>query len=373
MVILFEKKILIDGLSKVMGAIDKKQINPMLQSCFVQVESGKAVFIATDLEVAIEVRKIFDVPVSEKKVFLLPARTVLDFCKALHHAQMIEMHFEKNRIQMCTQFSSLSVASMPADDFPLFDKNAMVLGSFQISKKLFKDLLEKTQYAMALADVRYYLNGLFLQILPDEVIAVGTDGHRLALARKPVQENSFGAEFASRHWILPRRAVLELQRLFEIDHENLTISLTKDTLFVSAQDTIASFKLIEGKYPDYRRVIPKKQPYRVRLAKEIFKEALLTVAPVLSSRDKAVTFFLGEKDIKIKAISAENNEVISVVSLLEGSLSAEIKISFNLNYILDFVNHVKGDELAFSFQDSNSGVVLSCSQEEQYVVMPLIL
>jgi len=174
-------------------------------------------------------------------------------------------------------------------------------------------------------------------------------------------------------WILPRRAVLEIQKLLDNSDETITLIFGKDTLFVKTSGLNAGFKLIEGKYPDYRRVIPKKSPFCLRVSKEPLKEALNVVHPVLTTKDKGMTFFLSADRIKIKAMNAENQEVSADINLLSSNAQEDLKISFNMSYIYDFVAHAKGQEISFLYQDANSGVVLSSEADTQYVVMPLIL
>jgi len=375
-VLKIEKKVFVDAISKVMGAVDKKLINPILQHCLVQKSEGVLLVSSNDLEMQIQVRKHLNLrdsgQASPKLQFTIPAKTAFDFCRALQGDFALEIQKQDSRIKLKSPTSSLDVTSFDPLQFPAFTEKPGASGKtvFSVSRKKLKDLLESIQYAMAISDVRYYLNGIFMQISGSDLTCVATDGHRLALAKTPVDLSSFSEETA-RGVILPRRAVVELIRLLDNEDYPLVFSFSRETATIGFDDLEFSFKLIEGKYPDYRRVLPKHLPYKLTLDRDQLKEALALVSPVLSSKDRGVTFNFTSAGIEIRAINSEHHEVM--VSLDARNTNVSTKIAFNLNYIADFISHTKAKLLTLEYQDASIGAIFSHEGHSCYVVMPLIL
>ncbi len=375
-VLKIDKKIFIDALSKVMGAVDKKLLNPVLQHCLVEKNEGVLLVIANDLEMQIQVKKTLHVRehvgnISRIK-FTIPAKTVYDFCRALQGDFPVEIHKNESRIKLQTPCSFLDVTSFDTTQFPaFFEKDSASLKTiFSVSRKKLKDLLESIQYAMSIADVRYYLNGIFLQISGTDLTCVATDGHRLALAKIPVDIRTF-ADDTARGVILPRRAVLELIRLLDNEEYPLVFSFSRETATVGFDDLEFSFKLIEGKYPDYRRVLPKSLISKIVIDRDQLKEAIALVSPILSSKNRGVTFSFSQEGIEIRAVNSECHEVMVGLNIKNSNPS--VKIAFNLNYISDFISHTKAKILTLEYLDASVGVIFSHEGHSCYVVMPLIL
>jgi len=375
-VLKIEKKVLVDALSKIMGAVDKKLINPILQHCLVQKSEGVLLISSNDLEMQIQVRKPLSLRdpchTSTRMQFTFPAKMSWDFCRALQGEFSLEIQKKDERIRFQSSTSALEVTSFDPLQFPVFAEKS---GSqpktiFSVSRKKLKELLESIQYAMAVSDVRYYLNGIFMQVVGNVLTCVATDGHRLALAKTSVDISDFADETA-RGVILPRRAVMELIRLLDNEDYPLVFSFSRETAIIGFNDLEFSFKLIEGKYPDYRRVLPKNLPYKLTLERDQLKEALALVAPVLSSKDRGVTFNFTKEGLEIRAMNSEHHE--ATVSLRSENTNPNTKIAFNLNYISDFIAHTKAKLLTLEYQDASVGVIFSHEGHSCYVVMPLIL
>lgn len=370
-----DRKFLTGALSRVLGAVDKKLVNPILQHCLVQKTESAILITTNDLEMQIQVRKLLstkDLTSQAGKIsFTIPAKVSYDFCKAIQHADTVELSKKDLRIQMVAGASRLEVSSGDVSDFPRFLEGKS--GSktvFSIPRKKLKEALEAVQYAMAISDVRYYLNGVFLQIVNSELTCVATDGHRLAMVKLPISLNAY-SEDTMNGVILPRRAVIELIRLLDYEDYPLVFSFSKDIATIGFDELEFSFKLIEGKFPDYRRVLPKNLSYKVQLSRDRLKEALALVSPILSSKERGVLFHFSDKGLELRAISSEHYEATTFIDMHTESES--VTIAFNFNYISDYIAHSKAKELTLEYQDASLGVIFSSEVGSSYVVMPLIL
>jgi len=372
----------LDALSKVMGAVDRKLVNPVLSHCLLVADSQSAKLVATDLELQVSVEKNIDGFIYQdghdagnSTSFLeitFPAKTVYDFCRALQSESILELEeLPKSRLKIKTNSSSLEVSTFSPSQFPLIQRAARNdhRTRFQISRKKLKELLESIQYAIAISDVRYYLNGVFLQLSRTELTCVATDGHRLSMVKAPVQVLSFDEELKG--VIIPRRAILELVRLLDQSDDLIDFGITKDIADVRFEDLTITFKLIEGKFPDYKRVIPKKLKYRAIFDRDDLKSALATVAPILSNKDRGVVFHFSGNSVKLHATNSDQQEV--AVLLKTDQVFDEMKIALNSSYVADFIAHIKGKLLTMEYLDPSVGVVFSQDSSGCYVVMPLIL
>jgi len=247
--ITIKREKLLTPLQQIIGAVERKQTLPILGNVLFKSRSGTVSLTATDLE--IEMVSVVDTASENDFQTTLPARKLLDICKALPDSSDIEFNIEETRTTLTSARSRFSLASLPAKDFPGLDdiEEQNVIG---IPQDQLKAQLDNTLFAMAQQDVRYYLNGILMEISPNQIKLVATDGHRLALS-----EYKTSASISdTRQIIIPRKAVLELSRLLETNDSVAKVILSKNHIRIENGSLIFTSKLIDGKFPDYNRVIP---------------------------------------------------------------------------------------------------------------------
>lgn len=237
---------------------------------------------------------------------------------------------------------------------------------FSITQKAFRQLLGKTQYSMAAQDVRYYLNGLLLLVEGKELRAVATDGHRLAYASVEIE-----ADLPRQEMILPRKTVLELNRLLVDNDEPLNISLTSNQVRFSFGSVVLVSKLIDGKFPDYERVVPATLKNHMTVGRQILMQAMSRAAILTNEKFRGVRVVLGDNSLKLIAANAEQEEAQEEIEVqYTGDV---IDVGFNVGYLLDVLNNVHTEEIQWSFNDANSSALITVPGNERfkYVVMPM--
>lgn len=360
----------LEGLSKVLGAIDRKLINPVLGHCLLSVKERCLSFVGTDLEIQIDFQSYHQVPQTHEFSFTVPAKKIYDFCRALPKGAVLDLSIDNKRLQLKSESSFLDVSTFDPQQFPLMGNSLEDKHSFRFQQKKLKQTIESVIFAMAVSDIRYYLNGLYLQVQPSGLDVVATDGHRLAIAQLPLEQADLHQD-AKSSLILSRRVVLEILRLLSDADDEGMFYFSSDTAYIVLGQTTLSCQLVDGKYPDYRRVLPKDLPYEVRFDREIFKQALNLVQPILSSKDKGVLFEFQGNKMLIKAVNTESDQVKAWLDL--ETPVENVRIGFNLNYVIDFIAVSKDPVFTMKFKDDSAGVVFHSEQSSYYVVMPLIL
>lgn len=360
----------LEGLGKVLGAIDRKLVNPVLGHCLLSVKEKTLSFLGTDLEIQISYHSYHDNSGGQEFLFTVPAKKLHDFCRALPRGSLLEFSMNNKRLQLKTESSFLDVSTYEPDQFPQMGSALENKHSFRFHQKALKQAIEAVLFAMAVSDIRYYLNGLYLQVQPESLDIVATDGHRLAIAQLPLEQVDLQDQ-PKASLIIPRRIVLEVMRLLSDTDEEGIFYFSEETAHLALGQTTLCCQLVDGKYPDYRRVLPKELPHEIRFEREAFKQALSLVQPILSAKDKGVLFeFLGDRMV-IKAVNTENDQVKAWLPL-ETPIE-NVRIGFNLNYIVDFIGVSKDPFFTMKFKDDSAGVVFSSEKSSYYVVMPLIL
>jgi DNA polymerase-3 subunit beta len=237
---------------------------------------------------------------------------------------------------------------------------------FQLTQKAFRQLLGKTQYSMAAQDVRYYLNGLMLLVDGKELRAVATDGHRLAYASVEIE-----ADLPRQELILPRKTVLELNRLLSDNEEPLKITLAANQIRFAFGSVVLVSKLIDGKFPDYERVVPATLRNHMTVGRQALMQAMTRAAILTNEKFRGVRVVLGENSLKLIAANAEQEEAQDEIEVKYDGET--IDVGFNVGYLLDVLNNVHAEEVQWSFNDANSSALISLPGNDRfkYVVMPM--
>lgn len=353
-------------LQAIIGVVERRQTMPILANVLLQTEDDAVILTATDLEVEMVARG--PARTDGGIATAVPGRKLLDICRSLPDGVPIGLALDSGRLRVQAGRSRFSLATLPADEFPVVESMAGQ-ASFTVEQRRLKWLFEQTQFSMAQQDVRYYLNGLLLEFGPRGLRGVATDGHRLALA--DVQATMEVAE--SRQVILPRKAVVELGRLLAEVDDAVHIEVGQSHLRAGLGTLRFTSKLIDGRFPDYERVIPKGGDKELAVDRLVLRQALARAAILSNEKYRGVHLMLERGGVKVTAHNAEQE---SAEEEIEADYSGDpLEIGFNVTYLLDPLNAMDGDQVRLTFMDANSSCVLEASNDSsaRYVVMPMRL
>jgi len=355
---------LLEPLQSVCGIVEKRHTLPILSNVLMEKEGDHLTLLATDIEIQIKTTAA-SAP-GNKVTLTVAARKLQDILRSLPEDAEVSLTLDDKRLQVKAGRSRFNLQTLPAEDFPrmlLSDANQTRL---KLSQKQFKRLLALVQYAMAQQDIRYYLNGLLLVVKGNQICVVATDGHRLAYASE-----TLGEQLPSIEVILPRKTVLELSRQLEDNDDTLEIALTP----TQAQFRFGSIefvsKLIDGKFPDYERVIPKNHDKLVRLSRQNLLQSLLRAKILTNEKTPGVRLVFSTGSLKIIGNNTEREEAQEEIEI--AFTGDPIDIGFNVNYLLDILNNVSNDEIECHLGDAGSSALfqLPNNQNFKYVVMPM--
>lgn len=358
-------------LQQVAGIVEKRQTLAVLSNVLVVVQEGKLSMTGTDMEIELVTNTKIEGSVTPGEV-TIPAKKLLDICKSLPAEADLEISTDGNRAILKSGRSKFSLVTLPAGDFPNLDEHTGATAKFSISPNALKELVESTGFAMAQQDVRYYLNGMLFELSSATTIkAVATDGHRLALSHAAITVE--GDINTSSQAIVPRKSVLELARLFSDDENNIEITIGNNYIQAKSENISFSSKLVDGKFPDYERVIPKGGDKLVFSNREELRFALNRVAILSNDKFRGVRLILGEGSLQLIANNPEQEQAEESVVVEYGG--PEMEIGFNVSYLLDVMNTIKAKEVEIVLTDSNSSGVIKAKGDDQslYVVMPMRL
>jgi len=355
---------LLQPLQSVSGIVERRHTLPILSNVLIERQGDSLTFLATDIE--IQVRTGTTAGEGEDGAVTVAARKLQDILRSLPDNNEVSITLDDKRLTVKSGRSRFNLQTLPADDFPRMTLAQEGVKTLTVAQKAFKGLLAQTQYAMAAQDVRYYLNGLLLLAMGDELKAVATDGHRLAYAAMKVE-----GDLERQELILPRKTVLELNRLLADSDEPLTIELAPNQVrFRFAHIELVS-KLIDGKFPDYERVIPPSSRNILTVERTVLQQAMNRAAILTNEKFRGVRVTLSPGSVKIVAANAEQEEAQEEI---EVEYSGEpIDIGFNVGYLQDVLANTSVDKVQWGFNDANSSALLTIPGQEnfKYVVMPM--
>jgi DNA polymerase III subunit beta len=352
-------------LSAVSGIIERRHTLPILSNVLIDRAVESLAFLATDIEIQITAKSGLEAPAEARSV-TVGARKLLDILRALPESAEVTLQQQDKRLVVRAGKSRFSLQTLPAEDFPRLAKPAGESARLKLEQKALRRLLSLVQYAMAQQDIRYYLNGLLMVVEDRSLKLVATDGHRLALASLKL-----AADLPRQEVIVPRKTVLELSKLLAESDEPVSIELSATQAAFSFGSVELVSKLVDGKFPDYARVIPTQHKNRLQLEREPLRQALQRAAILSNEKFRGVRWVLGEGSLKIVSSNAEQEEAHEE---LEVSYAGDaLDIGFNVNYLLDVLNNVAGDRIECAFGDAASSALISYASEKdfKYVVMPM--
>ena len=361
------RETLLRPLQLVSGSLGGRPTLPILSNVLLNVDDDRLSMTGTDLEVEMIGRVMLE-PGTQPGKTTVPARKLLDICRGLPEAAVITFQLEADRLILRSGRSRFSLSTLPAEEFPnIVDWESLL--EFYICQLELKRLFESTQFSMASQDVRYYLNGMLFEATGKSLRTVATDGHRLATCRRDVVEQ----DLPEQQLILPRKGVLELVRLLDNDDKPIRLQMGRNNLRAVSDGFVFTSKLVDGRFPDYRRVMPRNSDKYVLADREGLRQAFARAAILSNDKLRGVRLNLQENLLRITANNPEQEEA---EELLDVSYSGpELEIGFNVSYVLDVLNTLKCEQIKISMTDANSSALLedASSDAALYVVMPMRL
>lgn len=351
-------------LQAVCGIVEKRHTLPILSNVLLEKNGKDITLLATDIEIQITAKT--QTVEDGQAAITVGARKMQDILRSLPEPAEVTLSLDDKKLQLRAGKSRFNLQTLPAEDFPKMARGEGQATTFSIPQKKLKQLLALVQYAMAQQDIRYYLNGLLLVTKENTLRVVTTDGHRLAYAAETLPEVPESIEV-----ILPRKTVLELSRQLTDGDDPIEITLTPTQARFVFDDTEFVSKLIDGKFPDYERVIPKNHEKIIKLKRELLIGSLQRVAILTNEKFRGVRLVLGDNSLKIMANNAEQEEAQEE---LEIDYAGEaLDIGFNVTYLLDVLNNISQEEIELHLADAASSAlfVLPGNETFKYVVMPM--
>ncbi len=364
-----QREAFLKPLRLVAGGIDRKQASqslPILLNTLLQVQGEHFSLTTTDQEIELVAIGKLETPAETDGAVTVSVRKLMEVCKTL--AEGVELSFfeAEDRITLRAGRSRFMVSTLPACEFPNLDEQ---LGKFKISisKKKLGRLIEETGFAMAEQDVRYYLNGMLLEVNKGYIYGVAADGHRLALGKAKLGQT----ESEIFRVIVPRKGILELQRILGDTEEEIQIILGSNHIRVITEDVQLTSKLLEGRFPDYNRIVLAPGDKIFMGYREVLKDAFQRAAALFSDRFRGVRLRLTEGYLKILAISSEQDEVEEDVEV--DYKGTELEIGFNVKYLIDLLNVIQTERVKFTLSDANNSARVEGVGAESgvYVIMPM--
>jgi len=358
-----EKEALLKPLQVVVGVVERKQTMPILSNILIEKENGKIKLTATDLE--IQITNTIETDDDSSAAITVGGKKLQDILRILPDQSKISIEVKENKAQIKSNKSRFNLQTLPAQDFPKLSNQLQNTNKITLSQNALKLLLGSIQYAMAQQDVRYYLNGVLLGVEGNKLKAVATDGHRLAYNAITIE-----ADLAKQEIIIPRKAVMELAKLLADDDSAIELEFSDQQLKTSFSGIQLVTKLIEGKFPDYQRVIPDYSNH-LSMNRTLVQQALQRAAILSNEKFRGVRFVLTEKNLSVISSNSEQEE--AQVEIETDYHGEAIDIGFNVNYLLDGLNSINSEQAIFSFGSPNSSILITSpdNQEFRYVVMPM--
>ncbi|GLH33739.1 MULTISPECIES: DNA polymerase III subunit beta [Pseudomonas] len=362
-----QREALLKPLQLVAGVVERRQTLPVLSNVLLVVQGQQLSLTGTDLEVELVGRVQLEEP-AEPGEITVPARKLMDICKSLPNDVLIDIKVDEQKLLVKAGRSRFTLSTLPANDFPTVEEGPGSL-TCNLEQSKLRRLIERTSFAMAQQDVRYYLNGMLLEVSRNTLRAVSTDGHRLALCSM-----SAAIEQDERHQVIvPRKGILELARLLTDPEGMVSIVLGQHHIRANTGEFTFTSKLVDGKFPDYERVLPKGGDKLVIGDRQALREAFSRTAILSNEKYRGIRLQLAAGQLKIQANNPEQEEAEEEISVdYDG---ASLEIGFNVSYLLDVLGVMTTEQVRLILSDSNSSALLqeAGNDDSSYVVMPMRL
>lgn len=359
------REVILKPLQTVVGVVERRQTMPILSNVLLAVDGGRLRVTATDLEV--EMVADAEVEADSGGEITVPGRKLHEICRALPEGASVEIALTGERLTVKAGRSRFTLSTLRAADFPTVEEIA-AKQTLRVARKDLRALIDKTHFSMAQQDVRYYLNGLLLETERKKLRAVATDGHRLALSEIELDT----AAARDEQVIVPRKGVLELNRLLDGDGD-VSITLGTNHIRVQIDGIRLTSKLIDGRFPEYARVIPNQPRNVITTSRSLLREALQRTAILSNEKYRGVRLELSPNTVVLQANNPEQEEAVET---LEVEYAGEpMEIGFNVNYLLDALAAVESEQVELGVTDANSSCLIREPgvDRTKFVVMPMRL
>lgn len=359
-----ERDALLKPLQAVTGIVERRHTLPILSNVLLENVHGQTNILATDLEIQINTSG----PHSEAGDFRITtnAKKLQDILRALPDSSLVALDWAQNRLTLKAGKSRFALQTLPAEDFPLMSVGENVSAAFSLPQEAFKNMLSQVQYSMAVQDIRYYLNGLLMQVEGDQLRLVATDGHRLAYSSTTIDADLPKAEV-----ILPRKTVLELFKLLNHPAEPITVELLNNQVRFRCNDTVIVSKVVDGKFPDFNRVIPLDNDKIFLVNRSQLLGALERAAILANEKFRGARLLLAPG---LLSVVCSNNEQEEAREELEIAYQGgELEVGFNISYLMDVLRNVHADDMQLAFGDANRSTLFTIPNNPnfKYIVMPM--
>ena len=357
---------LLKPLQAVSGIVERRQTLPILANVLLEQKNGRLFVTATDLEMQITANS--ELASKQEQAVTVGARKLQDLLRALPEDSSLNVDTAAGKMTVRAGRSRFNLQTLPAADYPRIGLSQEQQQTIALPQRDFRGLLKLAEFAMAQQDIRYYLNGMLLVIDKGSLQAVATDGHRLSYASIAVTGN-----YSKQEVILPRKTVLELGKLLEDSEAELTIDLLTNQVRFRFSNIELVSKVVDGKFPDYNRVIPSGHSKQIDLSRAELLQALQRAAILSNEKFRGVRLVLGPDQLKIICTNSEQEEAEEE---LEIAYKGEpLDIGFNITYLLDVLHNLAADRVVLALGDANSSALITMPErgDYKYVVMPMRL
>lgn len=359
-----ERDTLLKPLQAVTGIVERKHTLPILSNVLIERNGGQTNILATDLEIQIHTHG----PHSAADDFRITtnAKKLQDILRALPEGAIVALDWAQNRLTLKAGKSRFALQTLPAEDFPLMSVGEEVVSAFTLPQETFRNMLSQVQYAMAVQDIRYYLNGLLMQVEGSNLRLVATDGHRLAYSAAVIDADLPKAEV-----ILPRKTVLELFKLLSRPEEPVTVELLDNQVRFRCNDTVVVSKVVDGKFPDFNRVIPQDNDKIFLLGRLPLLGALERAAILANEKFRGVRLQLRPGLLSVLCSNSEQEEAREELEI--AYQGAELEVGFNINYLMDVLRNLHSEDIQLAFGDANRSTLFTIPDypDFKYIVMPM--
>jgi DNA polymerase III subunit beta len=356
----------LDVLQSVSGIVERRHTLPILANVLIRKTGQVLQFTTSDLEIQIRTEAQLEGDAGQFTT-TVGARKLIDILRSMPSDQTVSLESNQNKLILKGGKSRFTLQTLPAEDFPLVQESSSFGPEFSVPQKTLKHLLHQVSFAMAVHDIRYYLNGILFVAEGKQLSLVATDGHRLAYSSAQLENDVQQRQEV----ILPRKTVLELQRLLSDKEGNIGMQFASNQAKFSFDGMEFVTKLVEGKFPDYNRVIPKGHKNTITLGRSPLLACLQRTAILTSEKFKGVRLNLESGVLRVASSNAEQEEAVDE---LEIDYSGDpIEIGFNVTYLMDVLGNMEQDMVRIDLADSNSSALITLPDNEQfkYVVMPM--
>ncbi|MDD2833829.1 MAG: DNA polymerase III subunit beta [Methylotenera sp.] len=358
------RETLLKPLSSVTSIVEKRHTLPILSNLLLEAKQNKIHLTATDLEMQISLT--VDTATTGDFTTTLSAKKLLDISRSLPESAEINMATNDSRITVKAGKSRFNLQTLPAADYPVMTKTSSEATLIVISQSQLKDLFKQVEFAMAQQDIRYYLNGLLFEVIANRLNIVGTDGHRLSFTSTTLEKN-----YEKQEVILPRKTVIELIKLLDDSDDLVNIEISSNQVNFSFANIKLISKVIDGKFPDYNRVIPVGHKNTFTTDRVNILLAMQRASILSNEKYRGIRMVLNQNNLKLISTNSDQEEAEEELEI--NYTGDALDIGFNVTYLIDVLNNTNSDQITFSFADANSSCLITIPSniDYKYVVMPM--